>query len=47
MVQFMATWRTPCHEQTKALVELHPTSPTRSVRIVAVSLTGQPRQLSI
>jgi thiol-disulfide isomerase/thioredoxin len=38
VVQFMATWCAPCHEQTKALVELHPTYATRGVRIVAVSV---------
>src|SRR3954447_176925 len=25
VVQFMATWCAPCHEETKALVELYPT----------------------
>jgi thiol-disulfide isomerase/thioredoxin len=37
VVQFMATWCAPCHEQTKALVELHPTYSARGVRIVALS----------
>jgi thiol-disulfide isomerase/thioredoxin len=37
VVQFMATWCAPCHEQTKALVELHQTYAPRGVRIVAVS----------
>jgi thiol-disulfide isomerase/thioredoxin len=38
LVQFMATWCAPCHEQTKALVELHETYAARGLRIVAVSL---------
>lgn len=38
VVQFMATWCAPCHEQTKTLVELHPTYAPRGVRIVAVSV---------
>ena len=37
VVQFMATWCAPCHEQTKALVQLHQTYAPRGVRIVAVS----------
>jgi thiol-disulfide isomerase/thioredoxin len=38
LVQFMATWCAPCHEQTKALVELHDTYSARGVHIRAVSL---------
>ncbi len=38
VVQFMATWCAPCHEQTKALVALHPTYAPRGVRFAAVSL---------
>jgi thiol-disulfide isomerase/thioredoxin len=38
VVQFMGTWCAPCHEQTRALVELHQTYAARGVRIVAVSL---------
>jgi thiol-disulfide isomerase/thioredoxin len=38
VVQFMATWCAPCHEQTKALVELLPAFAPRGVRIVAVSV---------
>ena len=38
VVQFMATWCAPCHEQTKALVELHAAYASRGVRLVAVSL---------
>src|SRR5215218_5035199 len=38
LVQFMATWCAPCHEQTKALVELHQTYSARGVHIMAVSL---------
>jgi thiol-disulfide isomerase/thioredoxin len=38
VVQFMATWCAPCHEQTKALVELHPAFAPRGVHIVAVSV---------
>ena len=34
----MATWCAPCHEQTKALVELHATYNPRGVRIIAISL---------
>jgi thiol-disulfide isomerase/thioredoxin len=37
LVQFMATWCAPCHEQTRALVELHPTYAARGARIAAVS----------
>jgi thiol-disulfide isomerase/thioredoxin len=37
VVQFMATWCAPCHEQTKALVELHQTYSARGVHIRAVS----------
>jgi thiol-disulfide isomerase/thioredoxin len=37
VVQFMATWCAPCHEQTKALVALHQTYAARGVHIVAVS----------
>jgi thiol-disulfide isomerase/thioredoxin len=37
VVQFMATWCAPCHEQTRALVELHPTYAARGIRIAAVS----------
>jgi thiol-disulfide isomerase/thioredoxin len=38
VVQFMATWCAPCHEQTKALVELHPAFAPRGVQIAAVSV---------
>jgi thiol-disulfide isomerase/thioredoxin len=38
VVQFMATWCAPCHEQTKTLVELHPTYARRGVHIAAVSV---------
>ncbi len=38
VVQFMATWCAPCHEQTKTLVELHPTYAPRGVHIAAVSV---------
>lgn len=38
VVQFMATWCAPCHEQTKTLVELSPTYAPRGVRIAAVSV---------
>jgi thiol-disulfide isomerase/thioredoxin len=38
VVQFMATWCAPCHEQTKSLVELHPSYAPRGVRFVAVSV---------
>ena len=38
IVQFMATWCAPCHEQTKTLVELHPTYAPRGVHIAAVSV---------
>jgi thiol-disulfide isomerase/thioredoxin len=37
LVQFMATWCAPCHEQTKALVVLHPTYAARGIRMAAVS----------
>jgi thiol-disulfide isomerase/thioredoxin len=38
VVQFMATWCAPCHEQTKVLVGLHPSFAPRGVRFVAASL---------
>jgi thiol-disulfide isomerase/thioredoxin len=38
VVQFMATWCAPCHEQTKALVELHATYAPRGVQFAAVSV---------
>jgi thiol-disulfide isomerase/thioredoxin len=38
VVQFMATWCAPCHEQTKTLVELHPAFAPRGVHIVALSV---------
>jgi thiol-disulfide isomerase/thioredoxin len=38
VVQFMATWCAPCHEQTKTLVELHPTYAPRGVHVAAVSV---------
>jgi thiol-disulfide isomerase/thioredoxin len=38
IVQFMATWCAPCHEQTKTLVELYPTYEKRGVHVAAVSV---------
>lgn len=38
VVQFMATWCAPCHEQTKVLVDLHPTYSSRGVRFAAISV---------
>lgn len=38
VVQFMATWCAPCHEQTRALVALHREYAQRGVRFAAVSL---------
>src|SRR5215212_4328827 len=42
LVQFMATWCAPCHEQTKALVELHQTYSARAFTSWLSRSTGRP-----